>query len=349
MYSTCLFCHHSLGANQVIEQFPVGRRLAFDSAKGRLWVICTVCERWNLTPLEERWEATEACERLVRAATLRVSTGQIGLARVGDGLRLVRIGEPLRPEMAAWRYGDRFGRRRRRMIARAALGGGLLGTAIVGGIAIASVAVGIGIVARAAAQRRTEGDADPAIAVVRAGASDDAFWVVRTALPGVRLAWDNERSDWALEVPAPQGRLTLRGASALRAAAVLLPVINRTGGTERSVHDAVGLLEHHGSPDALFRWLASEWDGTASGYRDRPDGRVEFVAEGARGFLSRLEPAQRLALEMAAHEETERQAMQGELAALERAWRDAEEVAAIADDLLIPAAVRDFIARHRSR
>lgn len=31
MYSACLFCHASLGANAAIEHFPVGRRLAFDS------------------------------------------------------------------------------------------------------------------------------------------------------------------------------------------------------------------------------------------------------------------------------------------------------------------------------
>src|SRR4051812_4864426 len=114
MYSTCLFCNESLGANEVIEAFPVGRRLAFDAAKGRLWVVCRRCERWNLTPLEERWEAIEACERAFRATKLRVSTDEIGLARVKEGLELVRIGAPQRPEMAAWRYGDQFGRRRRR-------------------------------------------------------------------------------------------------------------------------------------------------------------------------------------------------------------------------------------------
>ena len=31
MYSTCLFCHAQLGANEVVEHFPVGRRLAFAS------------------------------------------------------------------------------------------------------------------------------------------------------------------------------------------------------------------------------------------------------------------------------------------------------------------------------
>ncbi len=40
VYTTCLFCNGALGTNEVIEHFPVGRRLAFDSAKGRLWVVC---------------------------------------------------------------------------------------------------------------------------------------------------------------------------------------------------------------------------------------------------------------------------------------------------------------------
>src|SRR3954471_5674881 len=105
MYSTCIFCHAPLGANEVVERFPVGRRLAFDAGRGRLWVVCRKCERWNLSPLDERWEAIEEGERLFRDTRLRVSTDNIGLARISEGLELVRIGSPPRPEMAAWRYG----------------------------------------------------------------------------------------------------------------------------------------------------------------------------------------------------------------------------------------------------
>lgn len=43
---------------------------------------------------------------------------------------------------------------------------------------------------------------------------------------------------------------------------------------------------------------------------------------------------------MALHEEQERRALDGELKWLEPAWRSAEEVAAIADDLLLPDIVR---------
>src|SRR5688572_5250856 len=127
MYRTCLFCSSELGSNEAVEHFPVGRRLAFDAAKGRLWVVCRKCERWNLTPLEERWEAIEECERSFRETKLRVSTDQIGLARLGEGLELVRIGKPQRPEFASWRYGDQFGRRRRKTIilSTAAFAGGV--------------------------------------------------------------------------------------------------------------------------------------------------------------------------------------------------------------------------------
>jgi len=48
---------------------------------------------------------------------------------------------------------------------------------------------------------------------------------------------------------------------------------------------------------------------------------------------NKLARPESLALEMALHEETERRALQGELAALEAAWREAEEIAGIADAL----------------
>src|SRR3954447_7459025 len=111
MYSTCIFCHANLATNESIEHFPIGRRLAFDAARGRLWVVCPKCARWNLTPLEERWEAIEECERLFRGTRLRVSTDNIGLAQIREGTELVRLGAPLRPELAAWRYSSDLRRR----------------------------------------------------------------------------------------------------------------------------------------------------------------------------------------------------------------------------------------------
>ena len=110
MYTSCLFCHTDLGANHFLATFPVGRRLAYDAKKGRLWVICTRCGRWNLTPLEERWEAIDQSERLFRGTRLRMSTDNIGLACFRGGFELVRVGPALLPEIASWRYGTRLAR-----------------------------------------------------------------------------------------------------------------------------------------------------------------------------------------------------------------------------------------------
>ncbi len=66
------------------------------------------------------------------------------------------------------------------------------------------------------------------------------------------------------------------------------------------------------------------------------------------GHLARLKAPMRLAVEMALHEEQERRALEGELWRLERAWEEAEEIAEIADGLLLPEGTDDFLERHRS-
>lgn len=50
---------------------------------------------------------------------------------------------------------------------------------------------------------------------------------------------------------------------------------------------------------------------------------------------------------MALHEEQERRALEGELWMLERAWREAEEIAAISDNLLVRKSAEDFIRERR--
>jgi hypothetical protein len=48
---------------------------------------------------------------------------------------------------------------------------------------------------------------------------------------------------------------------------------------------------------------------------------------------------------MAAHEDAERRALEGELHILEAAWREAEEIAGIADDMFLPESVETDLAR----
>ena len=103
MYNTCTFCYAPLGHNEVLETFTVSRRVAFDPAKGCVWAVCPDCARWNLVPIEERWEVVEECERRFRKTSLRYSSGSIGLAWLGGNAELIRVGPALRPEIAAWR------------------------------------------------------------------------------------------------------------------------------------------------------------------------------------------------------------------------------------------------------
>ena len=350
MYSTCLFCNGDLGRNEVIEAFPVGRRLAFDASKGRLWVVCRRCERWNLTPLEERWEAIEACEREFRATKLRVSTDEIGLARVKEGLELVRIGAPQRPEMAAWRYGDQFGRRRRRHYAM------LAGGVAVAGIVVAAGPV-MGLVSGAAI--------NPAWQLVNVGRNLYRFrTIIRVPTPegtviGTRLSDLNRvrissrDETLLLELPEASERggasgwffrrgrgrhraaHELTGDAAIRAAGALLPSMNRSGGSAGDVQRAVSMLEVSASPDRLFAGAA---DTVARKDRRNPSRR-------GPGYLYKLPTHARLALEMASHEESERRALEGELHILEAAWRDAEEIAGIADNMFLPASVDEELAR----
>jgi hypothetical protein len=340
MYSTCLFCKTDLGANEAIEHFAVGRRLAFDAAKGRLWVVCRKCERWNLTPVEERWEAIEECERSYRGTKLRVSTDQIGLARLSEGLELVRIGQPLRPEFAAWRYGDQFGRRRRKTMIQmgasvaAAATVPFLGPSVgvfLGGIGIVSIQVanlGIGIYR----QRKI---------VARLPAPDGGHLLVRKEqVKGTKMLPPRRGDTWGLSIahrkernPAipwwrydPDTETTdIRGLEAMRAAAQLLPYMNRKGASGRVVGNAVKLATESNDPMTTFE-TAARLAVTQRSWNDW----------GEVGQLIQIPAELRLALEMVSHEDSERRALEGELHVLEEAWKDAEEIAGISDDLFLP-------------
>ena len=328
MYTTCMFCQRSLGANAVVEAFPVGRRLAFDGDKGRLWVVCLSCERWNLTPLEERWEAVEACDKLFRETRMRLSSENIGLARHPEGLELVRIGKPLWPEFAAWRYGDQFGRRRRHTIVRWTAAG----VGLAGGVAVAGVVGG---------------------AVAALLAFEGAYWVnlLNYVRPSIRFRPEDgllrrmsARGLREMRIRPADGESLFRvlalpqrfditsaewfeGEDALRVLRATLPALNALGGEARTVEAAVAEISERGHAHAFLEQIAIRSEG--------------YLRHGTPGSLVRMPGPVRLALEMALHEEDERRALEGELWRLERAWREAEEIAAIADRLLLPDAAID--------
>jgi hypothetical protein len=365
VFSTCLHCHAPLGANDSIEHFPVGARVAFDGERGRLWAVCARCHRWNLAPIEERWEALEACEQAYRTATQRVSTDNIALARLRDGTDLVRIGRPLLPEFAAWRYGPELRRRARRAATIVAATSGVAAVAtvakLVSGSALAGSGAGVALgVAAAAGQwgfaanilrRRL-----PEVALREVdgrlwGISSDDMWLARLGVTAdqrlrvtirdrplrvasavsrvlrSRYAWDTSSA----REPAPR---EVVGDEAMHLLRLALPVAHRDGGSSREVREAVAHLESAWvgrslpAEEVIARWLTSNVVPTAA---------TSGPATG-RPFRDVPAPA-RLAAEMALHDDDERRALAGELGALYARWEEAERIARIADGALtrIPA------------
>src|SRR6267378_2182389 len=115
MYRTCAFCNGKLDGDGGPSGLGVGRRLAFDEWKGRLWVICPKCSRWNLAPLDDRLEPIEALARAAGAGRVAAATEHVALIR-WQSYDLVRVGKPRRMEFATWRYGERLKARRREQL-----------------------------------------------------------------------------------------------------------------------------------------------------------------------------------------------------------------------------------------
>src|SRR4051812_27959521 len=254
MYATCLFCNKPLGKYDTFETFPVGKRLAFDATKGRLWVVCPHCERWNLTPLEDRWEAIEAAEKLYRDTRQRVATDNIGLAKLRDGTTLVRVGAPLRPEFAAWRYGDQFGRRRRRQMLIAGAGIGALGALVVGG---ATVGVGLGsfawMIARAGGTI-VRGRRDAVVAKIRTP-EGETLRVRREHLLETSITPGRD-APFAVDLSYEGGASHFEGVDAMRIASIVVPAANRFGGNKETVAKAVGSIEESGGTEGFLERIS---------------------------------------------------------------------------------------------
>ncbi|HEU0012955.1 MAG TPA: hypothetical protein VFQ45_04690 [Longimicrobium sp.] len=324
MYRHCIFCSAPLGANDVVEHFPVGRSLAFDAERGRLWAVCPRCARWNLAPIEERWEAIEAAERLFRDCRLRVQSENVGLARLRDGTRLVRVGRALPGELALWRYGRVLGRRRAAYTAAAGVGLGVgVGAPAAALLGLSGAAAGLGIAAYvlfAAGQWRPRMESRSLLPYTGLQVDADHLRKARFAFTfhgEVGLAVEVAEEDVPLDMGGwRDGVLVLPEEHARTMLRRGLVELNAAGAGADRVRAAVNLLGVSGSAESFLRRAAADGMPVDDPSRDR----------WVRG--TRL-----LALEMAVHDDLEREAVRGELAALEAAWRQAEEVAAIADAL----------------
>jgi len=310
MYRTCAFCNGKLDGDGGPSGLGVGRRLAFDEWKGRLWVICPKCSRWNLAPLEDRLEQIEALARAAGEGRVAAATEHVALIR-WQSYDLVRVGKPRRIEFATWRYGERLRARRREQlkfvvpVTVAAVGlavavnvaaGGSLGVFVWNMPNIARMMY-TGIIGRRRVSLVEPPICERCGSVLHLQAKHVAYArVVRQA-----------QADVALILSCPTCRTEgamLVGRDAQAALRQGLTYLALTRGSRQRVEDAARLVESAGGPDQLISDVA----------------RRELT-------LRSLGVERRLALEMAVDE-------RAEVEALERHWKEAEEIAEIADGTL---------------
>jgi hypothetical protein len=278
MYRHCIFCSRSLGENETLEDFPVGRSVAFDAWQGRLWAICGSCGRWNLAPIDERWEAVEAAERLFRDTRVRVHSENIGLTRARDGTRLIRVGEALPGEVAVLRYGSELIRRRRAHywgVGAAVAGVGITAAAGLPLLLAASVPATIFFnsvhLVSAIAQRRAR---RKVVQTVDAADSPTGAPLIirREHLYDALLAGGGDNDDLVLRLPPTVARasgrdsrywdpedamLTLRGAPAQRTLARAMTDYNARGASQQDVERALARLTAAGTADEYRRSLTA--------------------------------------------------------------------------------------------
>jgi hypothetical protein len=310
MYSSCAFCNAKLDGDGGPSGLGVGRRLAFDEWRGRLWVICGKCARWNLTPFDDRLERIEALARAAASGHVTAATEQIALIR-WDRYALVRVGKPPRVELAGWRYGERLAQRARDRakvtvpLTVAAVGLGIVANVAAGG--------GLGVIVwnlhniseslyTALIGRRRVSLAEPPMCA-RCG----RIMVLRARHVGHSRLVNDTSADLAVMVSCPHCReegALMTGTDATIVLRQGLTYLNATRSGRRRADEAAREVDQAGGPERMIREVA----------------RRELK-------LATLRPGRRLALEMAVDE-------QSELMELEQQWREAEELADIADGTL---------------
>ena len=311
MFRTCAFCNAPFDGDGGPSGLGVGRRLAFDEWRGRLWVVCSKCSRWNLTPLDDRLERIEVVARAARdAGRVAAATEQVALIR-WERYDFVRVGKPLRVELATWRYGERMRTRQRERMKVV--------------VPLTVVAVGLGIAANVAAggglgvfvwnlHRLVDqayvgivGNRKVLLAEPPICAHCGSLMQLRARHVQHARVVPDSHAEVAVVLSCPKCRREGAHLTGLDAVQVLrqgLTYLNVTRSGRRKAEDAARVVDQVGGPDRLLHDVA----------------RSELT-------LRSLRPERRLALEMAVDE-------RAEVEELERQWREAEEIAEIADGTL---------------
>jgi hypothetical protein len=326
MYQTCAFCSGSLGGDGGASGLAVGRRFAYDGWKSRAWVICQRCGRWNLTPVDSRPDTVAALDGMAAAGRVAATTEQVTLVRAGP-YDVVRVGKPPRIELAGWRYGERIkARERERLKVVLPVTVAVIGATIalnvaaggsIGGIVWQVPRLGDSIYTGMVGNRKV--NVEPPVC-----ANCGGVMVLRARHVRHARISRTAHQDLALLLRCPrcekEGTL-LEGADAERALRLGLTYVNLKKGrrVKRKAEEAAKVVERRGGPEQLLLDAA----------------RQELQVSSLRG-------PDGLALEMAVDE-------QAELREIEQEWRRADEIADIADGLLVPPSIEAELRRLKER
>jgi hypothetical protein len=332
----CLFCHSPFAEGWRFGALPPAWRIAFDAGRGRIWLVCDSCYRWNLWPPEEQGAALTALERVARdRGQVLARTDNITLLAVGNMI-LIRVGNATLHERAWWRYGREVLTREKAFRSK----GARLSAYAYG--ALAAVAESVGFGDKNFKVRFEDGMTAEVLRWRRFGW---AAWFGRLKCPSCGsylraarfdLSWwfcpmlDDE-GRVALGVPCPrcdpwtpEKVYHLKGYEAESVLRRVLAYQNITGADEKTVRAAVHEMDRAGSPERFMKGLLE----------DGP-------------FLRELAFPQAVALEISLNEGLERRALEVEARGLEFMWRREEELARIMDEELNTRRLRAKIRARR--
>jgi hypothetical protein len=303
--------------------------------------------------------AIEVCEKLYHDTVLRKSTGEVGLARLPSGLELVRIGRPIFPEYADWRYGERF--KRRKWIARGTTAAAVVG--VVGfmwGLPAAMSALGVGAVStqwmyhlwnawrEEARARRVIGSYYPSL-------DRPSEPLLGAHLKGLTIEADVPMA-WRLELPKIKRELLQTKVDKKYRHNVLgitfggeLPNIQPVphGDETRLLTTTIHQINRDGGTGSTVRTALEMYDKDKGDLFRRVGETVHERGKGHRMKVAMLPAPIRLALEIQLAEKRDTAWLDGELSTLTAAWKEAEEIAAIADRLTGPEWMDDELEAAR--
>jgi hypothetical protein len=322
----CLACSRKFPPAAELEFLSVGRRIAFDADRGRLWIVCSWCGHWSLAPIEERWEAVEELERRARGrSTVLGATDRISLLALG-GLEAVRVGPAPAEEEAWWRYGKALRGRRLRYNAITRVGGTLAAVTVTGAVAGFALLLPEVALLKWRSLRAATGNA-------RRSGAEAAETFERRFRYG-RLAWRGSAPCISCDNRLAELTFQDRGRALLHPDHTIRIPCQRCRSAQGG-HVIAGAEAEH----LVCRLLAYE---NIAGADDRQlAAAVQLIRTGGIGTqevrsLRRAPPEMLLGLELLAAEQREARALGWEIADLQARWETAEALAQIIDRDLTP-------------